>query len=252
MRLLLQLATAAGAPRTAPAAHAQRLKARDARPTTRGKMSASQTHDRAGTTCVIADDHPPILDCLSRYLAAAGFDVLEAVQDGARALESVTATRPVVLVADVRMPKLDGLELSREIAKVSPETAVLLYSGVSDRGLVSDALDAGARGFALKDAPLEDLARAIDTVASGGLYVDPVLAAALASNRRTDTRKALSEREREVLRMLAEGGSYAEIGSTLYLSPDTVRSHAQRAMTKLGARTRTQAVAVALRHGLVA
>ena len=215
-------------------------------------MNAFALHGRSGTTCVLADDHPPILDCLSRYLESAGFDVLETASDGARALDAVLAFQPKVCIADVRMPKLDGLALAREIAKAAPATGVLLYSGVSDRGLVSDALDAGARGFALKDAPLDDLARAIDTVAAGGLYVDPVLAAALASNRRGDTRKALSEREREVLRMLAEGGSYAEIGSTLYLSPDTVRAHAQRAMTKLGARTRTQAVAVALRDGLVA
>ena len=74
------------------------------------------------------------------------------------------------------MPHIDGLELARRAATVAPETAVLLYSGVSDRGLVSDALDAGARGFALKDAPLDDLGRALDTVAAGGLYVDPVLA----------------------------------------------------------------------------
>jgi DNA-binding NarL/FixJ family response regulator len=215
-------------------------------------MDSRPLHDRSGTTCVVADDHPPILDSLSRYLASVGFDVLGTALDGARALEVVTSLGPVVCIADVRMPKLDGLELSREIARVAPQTAVLLYSGVSDRGLVSEALDAGARGFALKDAPLEDLGRAIDIVASGDLYIDPVLGAALASNRRTDTHKALSEREREVLRMLAQGGSYAEIGSELYLSPDTVRSHAQRAMTKLGARTRTQAVAVALRDGLVA
>jgi len=214
-------------------------------------MEATPLRNRANTTCVVADDHPPILDCLTRYLEASGFNVLGTALDGAQALEAVLRLSPIVCIADVRMPKLDGLELAREIVKVSPQTAVLLYSGVSDKGLVSDAIDAGARGFALKDAPLDDLGRAIDTVASGGLYVDPVLAAALAS-RRSDERKGLSEREREVLRMLAEGGSYAEIGSTLYLSPDTVRAHAQRAMAKLGARTRTQAVAVALRDGLVA
>ena len=116
--------------------------------------------------------------------------------------------------------------------------------------LVSDALDAGAKGFALKDAPLDDLGRALDTVAAGGLYVDPVLAASLAI-RRGDERKSLSEREREVLRLLAEGGSYADIGASLFLSPDTVRAHAQRAMLKLGARTRTQAVAVALREAFI-
>jgi two-component system, NarL family, response regulator DesR len=215
-------------------------------------MSVTPLHDRSRTTCVVADDHPPILDCLTRFLASAGFEVLDTAPDGERALASVVTHGPIVCVADIRMPKLDGLELARRLAKVAPNTAVLLYSGVNDRGLVSDALDAGARGFALKDAPLEDLSRAIDTVAAGGLYIDPVLAAALASSRRTDSRKALSAREREVLRMLAEGGSYAEIGSKLYLSPDTVRAHAQRAMTKLGARTRTQAVAVALRDAVIA
>jgi DNA-binding NarL/FixJ family response regulator len=150
------------------------------------------------------------------------------------------------------MPRVDGLELARRIGS---ETAVLLYSGTADSALVSDALDAGARGFALKDAPLEDIVRAIATVARGDIYVDPVLAASLAATRRPagpGERKPLSQREREVLRMLAEGGSYTEIGGALYLSPDTVRAHAQRAMTKLGARTRTQAVAVALREAMIA
>jgi DNA-binding NarL/FixJ family response regulator len=205
---------------------------------------------RSRITVVVADDHPPIIDCLTRHLTAAGFDVVATAQDGDAALAAIEEHSPAVCVADVRMPRTDGLELARRTAATRPETAVLLYSGTADKGLVSDALDAGARGFALKDAPLDDLSRAVDTVADGGLYVDPVLAAALAT-RRSDDRKALSEREREVLRLLAEGGSYAEIGATLYLSPDTVRAHAQRAMTKLGARTRTQAVAVALRESVI-
>jgi two-component system nitrate/nitrite response regulator NarL len=203
-------------------------------------------------TCVVADDHPPILDAVSRFLGSMGVEVLATARDGDAALAALLSHRPQVCLADVRMPRLDGLELARRAATAGPETAVLLYSGVSDAGLVSDALDAGARGFALKDAPLEDLARALETVAAGGLYVDPVLAASLATSRRADDRRALSPREREVLRMLAEGGSYAEIGSTLFLSPDTVRAHAQRAMTKLGARTRTQAVAVAMREAMIA
>jgi two-component system nitrate/nitrite response regulator NarL len=203
-------------------------------------------------TCVVADDHPPILDAVSRFLGSMGVEVLATARDGDAALAALLSHRPQVCLADVRMPRLDGLALARRAATAVPETAVLLYSGVSDAGLVSDALDAGARGFALKDAPLEDLARALETVAAGGLYVDPVLAASLATSRRADDRRALSPREREVLRMLAEGGSYAEIGSTLFLSPDTVRAHAQRAMTKLGARTRTQAVAVAMREAMIA
>jgi DNA-binding NarL/FixJ family response regulator len=211
---------------------------------------ATPLYDRSATTCVIADDHPPIIDCLTRYLTGAGFKVVATAPDGEAALEQLEKHHPKVCIADVRMPHIDGLELARRAATVAPETAVLLYSGVSDRGLVSDALDAGANGFALKDAPLEDLARALDTVASGGLYIDPVLGAALAS-RTSDERKPLSEREREVLRLLAEGGSYAEIGGSLFLSPDTVRAHAQRAMLKLGAKTRTQAVAVALREAMI-
>jgi two-component system, NarL family, response regulator DesR len=213
-------------------------------------MPIASRQDRGQTTCVVADDHPPIIDSLSRYLSTAGFTVLATAPDGESALAAIEAHRPVVCVADVRMPRLDGLGLARRAATIAPETAVLLYSGFADRGLVSDALDAGARGFALKDAPLEDLGRAIDLVAAGNLYVDPVLAAALAT-RRGSERKPLSERERQVLRLLAEGGSYAEIGGSLFLSPDTVRSHAQRAMQKLGARTRTQAVAVALRDAVI-
>jgi DNA-binding NarL/FixJ family response regulator len=83
-------------------------------------MDAMPFHDRAGITCVVADDHPPILDCLTRYLESAGFDVLGTALDGARALEAVTSLAPVVCIADVRMPKLDGLELARQIAKVAP------------------------------------------------------------------------------------------------------------------------------------
>ena len=211
-----------------------------------------ETH-AAPITCVVADDHPPIVDALSRLLSAGGEIVVVATAaDGEAALAAVTKHRPDVCVADLRMPRLDGLELARAVQSACPETGVLLYSGVSDAALVSDALDAGARGFALKDAPLDDVGRAIKTVARGDLYIDPVLAASIASNRRGDDRRTLSAREREVLRLLAEGGSYAEIGSQLFLSPDTVRAHAQRAMTKLGARTRTQAVAVAMRQAMIA
>jgi DNA-binding NarL/FixJ family response regulator len=202
-------------------------------------------------TCIVADDHPPIIDAVSRFLIRRGIEVVATARDGEAAVAEVVARRPQVCLADVRMPRLDGLELARRVHDQVPETAVLLYSGLADAALVSDALDAGAHGFALKDAPLDDVARAIETVAKGDLYVDPVLAATLATNRRSDEQRTLSAREREVLRMLAEGGSYAEIGATLFLSPDTVRAHAQRAMTKLGARTRTQAVAVAMRHAMI-
>ena len=180
-------------------------------------------------TCVLADDHPPILDSISRFLAGKGIDVVATAADGEAAAAAVRTHAPHVCVADLKMPRLDGLQLAARLHTEAPETAVLLYSGVADAALVSDALDAGALGFALKEGPLEDVVRAIETVASGTIYVDPILAATIATSRRSDGR-ALSPREREVLRLLAAGGSYAEIGGELFLSPDTIRAHAQRAM----------------------
>jgi DNA-binding NarL/FixJ family response regulator len=203
-------------------------------------------------TCVLADDHPPILDSISRFLAGRGIDVVATAADGEAAAAAVRTHAPRVCVADLKMPRLDGLELAARLRTQAPDTAVLLYSGVADAALVSDALDAGALGFALKEGPLEDVVRAIETVASGTIYVDPILAATIATSRRSLDRRALSPREREVLRLLAGGGSYAEIGGELFLSPDTIRAHAQRAMAKLGARTRTEAVAVAMRSALIA
>jgi two-component system nitrate/nitrite response regulator NarL len=203
-------------------------------------------------TCVLADDHPPILDSISRFLAGKGIDVVATAADGETAAAAVRTHAPNVCVADLKMPRLDGLELAARLRTQAPDTAVLLYSGVADAALVSDALDAGALGFALKEGPLQDVVRAIETVASGTIYVDPILAATIATCRRSLDGRALSPREREVLRLLAAGGSYAEIGGELFLSPDTIRSHAQRAMAKLGARTRTEAVAVALRSALIA
>jgi DNA-binding NarL/FixJ family response regulator len=208
--------------------------------------------DRSTVTCVIADDHPGIVDVVTRLLTAAGYVVVATASTGEQALEAIEKHAPSVCVADVQMPHVGGIELVRRTARVAPATAVLLYSGFSERGLVLDALDAGARGFALKEGPLDDLVRATDVVAAGSLYIDPVIAGMLAGAGGTARRNPLSPREREVLRELAGGGSYGEIGAKLYLSPETVRAHAHKAMTKLGARTRTQAVAVAMRNALIA
>jgi DNA-binding NarL/FixJ family response regulator len=212
----------------------------------------TELRNRSETTCIVVDDHPAIIDAVSRYLTFAGFAVVATAGDGQSAVSALEKHHPDVCIADVRMPRMDGIELVKQALKASPRTGVLLYSGAAEPGTASDALDAGARGVALKDAPLDDLTRAVETVAAGGIYLDPVLAAALASARHRKDRKTLSNRERDVLRLLSSGGSYAEIGSSLYLSPDTVRAHAQRAMTKLGARTRTQAVAIAMREALIA
>jgi two-component system nitrate/nitrite response regulator NarL len=95
-------------------------------------MSNLHLNDRSGTTCVVADDHPPIIDSISRYLSSVGFTILATALDGQNALQAVLEHRPSVCIADLNMPKLSGLELAKRIAKDAPETGVLLYSGVSD------------------------------------------------------------------------------------------------------------------------
>jgi DNA-binding NarL/FixJ family response regulator len=148
------------------------------------------------------------------------------------------------------MPKLGGIELARRLRKAHPDVPLLLYSGYGDRALLVEALDVGVQGFVLKEAPLDDLVRAVETVAAGGTYVDPVLAGALAASV-SEHVPQLTQRERDVLRLLADGLANEEIGRRLFISSETVRTHLRKAMEKLGADTRTQAVAVALRERLI-
>jgi DNA-binding NarL/FixJ family response regulator len=207
---------------------------------------------RVSITCVLADDHPSVLQFLSRYLSNAGITIAASTRDGDEALRKIEQTCPTVAVLDAKMPRCSGMDVLKRLVASGSTTRVILYTGYGDDALLSEALDAGVAGVLDKEAPLDDLVRAIEVVAEGGTYLDPTAAAALIAQRRRTRGHSLTQREREVLRLLAEGGSYAEIGSTLFLSPDTVRAHAQRAMTKLGARTRTQAVAVAMREAMIA
>jgi DNA-binding NarL/FixJ family response regulator len=160
--------------------------------------------------------------------------------------------RPEVAIVDLRMPDQSGIEVVRKAAASSESTGVILYTGAGDQALLVEAVDAGARGFVLKEAPLSDLLRAIQTVAAGGTYVDAVLAGTLTSAKATDRLRELTQREREVLRLLADGMRYEEIGKQLFLSPETVRTHVRKAMGRLDANTGTQAVATALRQSLIA
>jgi DNA-binding NarL/FixJ family response regulator len=154
-------------------------------------------------------------------------------------------------VLDIRMPHLGGIEILARLSELESPPPVILFTGFPERSLLLDALDAGARGFLRKEAPLSDLLRAIRAVAEGGTYIDPVLAGVLASSRATDRLPALSKREREILRMLADGMRNDRVASQLSISPLTVQSHVKSAMDKLEADTRTQAVAVALRQSLI-
>ena len=199
---------------------------------------------------VVADDHPAVLRSVCDVLIDAGVDVVGRASNGEEAATKIEATRPTVAVIDVRMPRLNGIEVASQVSRTTPETAVILYTAYGDRALLSEALDAGVRGFVLKEAPLQDLTRAVDMVAGGAVYVDPVLAGVLASAE-SERLPQLTKREREVLRLLADGLSNEEIGKRLFLSPETVRTHVQKAMRRLEADTRTQAVALALRQSLI-
>jgi len=200
-------------------------------------------------TVLVADDHPAVLEAVASYLSDQGVDVVGRAQDGAEALELIERRLPQVAVVDVRMPNLGGIELARRLRGKS-DTQLLLFSGYGDRALLLEALDAGVRGFVLKEAPLEDLLRAVRALAAGEGYVDPVLAGSLAASV-GERLPELTVRERDVLRLLANGLSNEEIGKKLFISAETVRTHLRKAMDKLGAETRTQAVAVALRDRII-
>jgi DNA-binding NarL/FixJ family response regulator len=201
-------------------------------------------------TCVVADDHPSVLESVSRFLDANGFRVVGRAGSGATGLALVESQRPGLALLDFRMPDLGGAAVVRRVARTTPQTSCVVYSGFGDAAMLNEALDSGARGYVLKDAPLDALVRALQTVAGGGMYIDPALADALI--RSTPARDlGLTPRERDVLRLLADGHSNESIGRELFISPDTARTQLGTAMAKLGVSTRTQAVAKALREELI-
>jgi len=200
---------------------------------------------------VVADDHPAMLTAVAETLEHAGFDVVARVGDGRAAVDAIERERPAVAVLDVQMPYLNGIEVARAASAGVPDTAFVFYTAFGDRALLADALDVGARGFVLKEAPLQDLVRAVERVAGGEAYVDPVLAGILVGAPMASRVPTLTQREREVLRLLADGLANEAIGTELGISVETVRTHIRKAMDKLDADTLTHAVATALRQSLI-
>src|SRR5207248_3090244 len=151
------------------------------------------------------DDHPAVLEAVATFLGERGVDVVARADEGETALAEIERCSPMVALVDVRMPKLGGIELTRRAQRSAPGTAILLYTGYGDPALLTEALDAGVRGLVLKEAPMDDLLRAIESVARGGTYLDPVLAGILAAATVSDNLPQLTQRERDVLRLLADG-----------------------------------------------
>lgn len=202
--------------------------------------------------CVIADDHPAIVDAVTRYLADVDdVEIVAQAQDGVEALRLIEEHSPDVAVVDLRMPGVGGIDIARKLSSEGSKTAVILYTGHSERSLLLEALDAGARGFLVKEAPLDDLARAIRTICGGGTYVDPALAGLLAGPQAAERLPTVTKREREILRLLSDGMRNEQVAQQLSISALTVRTHVKNAMRKLEADTRTEAVAKALRESLI-
>jgi DNA-binding NarL/FixJ family response regulator len=203
------------------------------------------------STIVVADDHPAMLEAVAEILERHGFVVIGRAPDGEQAAALIAETKPDLALLDYRMPRLNGIEVAARAAASSPGTAIVFYTAYGDRALLSEALEVGVRGFVLKEAPLSDLVRAIERVVAGEAHVDPVLGGFLVRDALKERLTTLTQRERDVLRLLADGLANEEIGERLQISPETVRTHVRNAMTKLKADTRTKAVATALRQSII-
>ena len=201
--------------------------------------------------CIVADDHAATRQGASEILSAQGdIEVVATASDGPEALHLMQHYRPDVAVIDVLMPGKGGLDVCREVVGDGLTTAILIYTGFPDPEVVRACTDAGARGFVLKSAPAEELLRAVRTVAAGDSYIDQSATQAPVTDGR-DERSLLSKREREVLQLLANGRTNDETAQEVGLSPATVRTYVENAMHKLKADSRTHAVAVAVRLGLI-
>jgi DNA-binding NarL/FixJ family response regulator len=201
-------------------------------------------------TCLIVDDHEVVREGLRLSLSRAShIRVVGEASDGASAIELVKRRKPDVVIMDVRMPGMDGLEATKEIIKIVPNAAILIFTAFSERSLLARGLDSGAKGYILKEAPHETLLRAIERLAAGEGYVDPALMPAFLSGK--DQTDMLTAREREILQLLADGMSNADVAAKLFISQETVKSHVRHILAKLEADTRTHAVAIALREAII-
>jgi DNA-binding NarL/FixJ family response regulator len=211
------------------------------------------------TRVVIVDDQEMVRTGLGMVLEAeADLDVVGEAGDGDQAVRVVTRERPDVVLMDVRMPGTDGIEATRRITEAHPEVAVIMLTTFDLDEYVYGALRAGASGFLLKDAPADDLVDAIRVVANGEALLAPSitkrLIAEFASRREATAPQgldSLTEREVEVLRLVARGMTNAEIAAELFLGETTVKTHVSRLLTKLGLRDRVQLVVAAYESGLV-
>jgi two-component system, NarL family, response regulator LiaR len=199
---------------------------------------------------LIVDDHEVVREGLRlSLLRSPKIRVVGEAPDGETAIALSERRRPDVVIMDLRMPGMDGIEATEEILKRVPETGVIVFTAYSERALLARSLESGAKGYILKEAPHETLLRAIEKVARGETFVDTALMPNLIQGR--DGGDSLTAREREILQLLADGMSNADVAGRLFISQETVKSHVRHILVKLEADTRTQAVAIALREAMI-
>ncbi len=194
---------------------------------------------------LIAEDQEMVLGALAALLSLENdIEVVAQTRDGKEALEACRKLEPDVVIADIEMPLMTGLELTAQIAAAGLGARVIIVTTFARGGYLRRALDAGARGYLLKDAPAADLSTAVRRVYAGGRAIEPELAAEAWTEP-----DPLTGRERQVLRLAGEGRSSAQIAETLFLSEGTVRNYLSEAMHKLDANNRTEAARIARQKG---
>jgi DNA-binding NarL/FixJ family response regulator len=206
---------------------------------------------------MVVDDHPMWRDAVERDLAAAGHEVVAVAANGREALARFPAARPQVVVLDLQIPAPDGVEVTAEIARQAPTVRVLVLSASGEQGDVLAAVKAGATGYLVKSASREELLAAVDRVAAGDPVFTPGLAGLvlgefqrLAEEPAGPVEQTLTERETEVLKMVAKGLSYRQIADRLVLSHRTVQNHVQNTLGKLQMHNRVELTRYAIEHGL--
>jgi len=205
---------------------------------------------------ILADDHTVVRHGLSRsFEAEAGMEVVGQAADGLSTVELARELEPDVVVMDIAMPDLNGIEATRQITGELPDVRVIALSMHSSSRYVREMFRAGAKGYLLKDCPFAELLEAVRTVCDGKTYVSPAVGHSIVEGITAPTQEqsafsVLSQREREVLQLLAEGHSTKQIADRLHISPKTVEAHRARVMSKLGIDNIAQLTKYAIQEGL--
>ncbi len=206
---------------------------------------------------LIADDHPVVREGLFAMLSREpDFKVVGEAKDGAEAVDKARRLNPDVVLMDLRMPELDGVEAMRQIRSTNPDIKFIILTTYSDDEYIFSGIEAGARAYLLKDAPREELFKAIRAVYKGESLIQPVVASRLIDrftelSRKVPSGEQLTERETEILQLMARGAANKEISAQLSISESTVKTHISNIFQKLGVNDRTEAVTQALKRGII-